>query len=319
MLERRWDGDVWLDETRPAAAGVTLAKARRHPTRFLRDHGWLLVLAFIALSGVAGYLWRLAPDREHVEGAQLALPVCAVLVTLITSVGLLRLIDHRVGFAQVGDRGAILAWGTVAGLVGVGFAFAVELGLPNLLGSDPKNPEWDWIAGPAEETGKLIVPVALWFAGRFRLPRQGLLLVLFSGITFALIESGEYALSPEGWSPTRPPAEIMHPLFTGLVAAFAWRAAWGRRSWFTPTALAAWAAAMAIHSINDGIAADDLSFTGSSLATPAAMLIAYLLLKHGARQLVPPDRVEAASPRWRPVAPRRAQASPGYRELARSG
>jgi hypothetical protein len=32
-------------------------------------------------------------------------------------------------------------------------------------------------------------------------------------------------------------------------------------------------------------------------------IVMYLLQKHSARQLVPPDKVGEVSPRWRPVAP----------------
>ena len=38
------------------------------------------------------------------------------------------------------------------------------------------------------------------------------------------------------------------------------------------------------------------------LATPVAVVLLYVLLKHSARQLVPPDNVGAVSPGWRPVA-----------------
>jgi hypothetical protein len=41
--------------------------------------------------------------------------------------------------------------------------------------------------------------------------------------------------------------------------------------------------------------------SGISLVVAVVM---YLLQKHSARQLVPPDKVAGVSPRWRPAAPK---------------
>jgi hypothetical protein len=162
------------------------------------------------------------------------------------------------------------------------------------------------LAGPAEETGKLIVPVILWLKVRHRLPLEGYLLVLISACTFGVLEGFEYAFNPEHFQTARPLAEIMHPLFTGFVAAVAWRAAWGRPSLFTGAAIGAWVVAMIAHSGNDLAVLDPSDPKIFGAVTPVVIVVMFLLQKHAARQLVPPDRVGAVSPHWRPRAPKHA-------------
>jgi hypothetical protein len=309
VAEREWDGDAWRDATRPAPEGTSLPGYRRHFFGFLRGSGWKLLLLFLVSTGIASALWRIDPDRGSISGGQLALPLFALLGAVAVMLALIALFDHRIRFAQIADRRAIVTWGIVAGVVGVGVALLLELGLPKLVGSDPDAAGWPALAGPAEEGGKLLVPILLWFSGRFRNPRQGLLLVLVSGATFGIIESTEYAFSPDKWEPARPFAEVMHPLFAGFTASVAWRHAWGRASWFTLAGVGAWLLAMAMHSVNDLCALDLRDVKATGAVTPLIILTAYLLLKHSSRQLVPPDMVGKVSRRWRPIPPRHALAS----------
>jgi len=189
-------------------------------------------------------------------------------------------------------------------VVGLAFALVVEYGVPAIFGDGPKDGNWAAIAGPAEETGKVILPVILWIKGRFRLPREGYLLVIISACTFGVAESCEYAFNPDHWIPSRGVLEIMHPLLTGFIATVAWQVAWKRDSIFTGAAIGAWVVAMFMHSLNDFIVLDGPDIKALGSISMITVLVMYLLQKHSGRQLVPPDRVGQVSPRWRPAAPK---------------
>jgi hypothetical protein len=218
---------------------------------------------------------------------------------------LLYFLNRRVGFDRIAParRREIVKWGIASAVVGFAVAFGVEVGLPQLFGSNVKDGGWSILAGPAEETGKLLVPVILWIYGRYRLPREGYLLVLVSACAFGVFEGFEYAFGPDNWQTTRPLLEILHPLLTGFVAAVAWQAAWKGKTIFTGAALGAWAIAMLAHSTNDFLVLDKSAVKATSGITIVVLVVMYLLQKHSARQLVPPDKVGEVSPRWRPAAP----------------
>lgn len=308
-VERHWDGEVWTDEVRAAPDGSSLAAYRRHFWGFVRNGNWKLLLVLILTLAGAAALWGTDRKADLVGGIQiLAVPLAAA-ATFVTMVAFLRFIGRRVGFDRipVETRREIVKWGIASGVLAFALAFAVEFFLPRVFGDNLKDdPGWSVLDGPAEETGKLLLPVILWFRGRFRLPRQGYLLVLVSAATVAVMEGTEYAVQPEIYQPMRPVLEIMHPLLTGFVAAVAWQAAWHRKSIFTAAAVGAWVLAMAAHSTNDVIVlshhVDGSIARMTNFVSIAVIVLMYLLQKHSARQMVPPDKVGEVSPRWRPVA-----------------
>ena len=178
-----------------------------------------------------------------------------------------------------------------------------------------------WLAGPIEETCKLLLPLALWFLipARMRDPRTGFLVAMVSGATYGVLEgclsavTMALAAAREGGGPAeivvkslivllqRPSAELLHPLLAAGVAALAWRAAWERRSILTWTLAGAAIVAMAIHSVNDGVIADLLPGPLQLLVLPVVLVGTYLLFtKRGARELVPPSRIPGNPPGWRP-------------------
>jgi RsiW-degrading membrane proteinase PrsW (M82 family) len=185
-----------------------------------------------------------------------------------------------------------------------------ELVLPRALGSNPDSHGWAWIAGPAEETGKLLIPVVLWMVGRYRLPRQGFLLVVCSAATFGVVEAARYGLSPDLFSWSRGGGEILHVALTGFVAAVAWQAAWKTPRWFTAAGVGAVAVAMFLHSVNDVLVLDEDAPPATHGITIAVLAVLYVATKHSARQMVPPDNVASVSARWRPVAPDSSQPGP---------
>lgn len=306
VVERAWDGDVWLAESSPAPAGTRLAHHKRHLFGFLRGQGWKLTLTLLLCLGIASALWASDRHAHVVSGVQLLLPVFSLGATATVMVALLYFLNRRIGFDRIAPsrRREIIRWGIASAVIGFIFAFGIEVGLPLLFGSNVKDSGWGALAGPAEETGKLLIPVVLWFRGRFRLPREGYLLVLVCACTFGVMEGCEYAFGPDNWTPVRPLFELLHPMLTGFVAAVAWQAAWRRPSLFTGAAIGAWLVAMLGHSTNDFIVLDKSQVKLLSGISVFVLVVMYLLQKHSARQLVPPDRVGAVSPRWRPVAPR---------------
>ncbi len=304
VVERGWDGEVWLPESRPAPEGTALPAYKRHFFGFLQH--WKLLLAVLVPAAIASALWAGDTKADWVSGAQLLMPALAFLATTAVMVALVLFLSRRVDFDRIDAerRRIIIRWGVLSAVVGFVFAFAIELGVPELLGGDPKERGWSALAGPAEETGKLLIPVVLWLRGHFRLPREGYLLVLATAGAFGAMESVEYALNPDHWQPARLALELMHPLLTGFVAAVAWQAAYRRDSIFTGAAIGAWAIAMLAHSTNDLIVLDKDAGGVLDFITITVVVVMYLLQKHSARQLVPPDNVGAVSPHWRPRAPR---------------
>jgi hypothetical protein len=306
VVERGWDGDVWTDDFAPAPAGTRLPHYKRHLFGFLRGSGWKLLLSLVVCLGIASALWASDRHASVVSGVQILLPVFSLAATATTMLALLYFFNRRVGFDRIAParRREIAKWGIASAVIGFALAFGIEVGLPELVGSDFKDSGWSILAGPAEETGKLLVPVILWIYGRYRLPREGYLLVLVSACAFGVLEGFEYAFGPDNWEANRPIMEALHPIITGFVGAVAWQAAWKGKTIFTGAALGAWAIAMLAHSTNDFLVLDKSAIKTASGISVIVLVVMYLLQKHSARQLVPPDKVGEVSPRWRPAAPR---------------
>ena len=311
VVERNWDGEVWTGEVRPAPEGTRLPAYKKHFFFLFRGGNWKYLLLFLLFAGGAFALWESDREAKWVSGAQiLMVPLAGVATAIALYAVVWRLIGRKVGLDRIssGTIRSILKWGLLSAVVGFAFAFAIEIFVPKLFGGNAKDSGWSVLAGPAEETGKLLIPVALWFKGRFRLPREGYLLVLASASFFGLVEGVEYALNPEHWQPSRPFFELMHPLLTGFVAAVAWQAAWHRETIISRAAVGAWVLAMVAHSTNDVLVlSKDLDGSVARLTsfiTVTTVIVMYLLQKHSARQMVPPDQVGEVSPHWRPAAPK---------------
>jgi peptidoglycan/LPS O-acetylase OafA/YrhL len=307
VVERRWDGDVWNDWTRPAPEGTTLERHRRRPLAFLRTPGWALLAVYLVATVSCMVLVARDPHATRPSGIVWLLPVLGFVSAATVMVAVVLYFQRRLRFDQVGERAAIAAWGVASGVVGIGVALLGEVVLPRAFGSNPDHQHaWTWIAGPAEETGKLLLPVVLWFVGRYRLPRQGFLLVVCSAATFGVLEAARYGLSPDLFTWSRGGGEILHVALTGFVAAVAWQAAWRRPLWFTAAGVGAVAVAMLLHSVNDVLVLDPHAPKAAGSITLVVMIVLYVATRHSARQMVPPDNVAAVSSRWRPVAPRSA-------------
>lgn len=116
----------------------------------------------------------------------------------------------------------------------------------------------------------------------------------------------------------RPISELGHPIWTGTAGALIWFGAWRGKKVFTAVGVVGWVIAMAQHSLHDGMATlshgpvtnvSDYPSLTSGLWTDAAGLlvlslvwavIGYYILRHAARELVPPQAVAGNAKHWRP-------------------
>ena len=147
-----------------------------------------------------------------------------------------------------------------------------------------------------EETAKILIPVILYLAGKYRDPRAGIALALISGAVFGLCEEVSYVVRqadltqlisgseihlPEVLNMLfRPFVELFHVVLTGFIVAVAWRAGWVRGK-FWPALIGAWLLAAALHSGYDVI--DGLSEQAAVLEVIALamILISYVAVFRG--------------------------------------
>lgn len=296
VATRDWDGHVWGDDIRPAPGEAELPAYHRRPLHFLHSPGWQLLAVYVVSIGLGLVIHGSDPHATRPSGVLWLLPVVVALGTAAPVLGFIVLVQRRVRFDRVDDLRAVVMWGIVAGLVGTAFATGTQEAIKSVV-SDTK--DFWWVAGPTEEVGKALVPVVLWFLGRFRVPRQGLLLMLCSGATFGVLEAAQHALGSgsDGLLFLPDPGEFQHALLCGIVGAVAWRAAWRRPSWFTGPGMCALLFVIVVHGLNDqlGELAKPLAAVGMAL-----WILYYLVFKHFAHELVPPSMVARVAPWWRP-------------------
>ncbi len=308
-----WDDHAW-DGIPVAAPGIAaLPVARRMFLPFLR-HAWFwLVVLGQAMVLCASYAAAAADSRTL---AWLTLPGYVVFMA-----GTVVIVNRHVHWEDLADFRRVLSWGLLSGLVAFVIARVVEGGIePRVM---PFSAEL-WLAGPVEETSKLLVPLLLLAFGglAFKDPRAGLLLVMTSGAFFGVAEGLFYSINASEWGIfsegfTRPVSEMGHPYMTGIAAPVIWLAAWRAGRVVTRAGLLAWVAVMALHSAHDGAGsfgkdhqnitsfpAIDADFWTSTLggavfATVWAVLM-FLLMRHTARELAPPRALATNSRHWRP-------------------
>jgi hypothetical protein len=309
-----WDGTAWSGSTHHASGTPELAGPPK-PFAFLRQSwvwwmvvGQALVIPPAVASGVTGnalWSWLSAAGYVAIMIGAVQVMVRYLAVGCLTGLRSLTLI---------GIGGGVL-----------GFAFAV--GLEVVVEHDFGLTTVLWSTGPIEEGAKLLVPFALLALGstRFKDPLAGLYLVLISGATTGAIEGAVWeSRAHHVWlhlqlALVRPAAELPHVFVTGFAGAVIWLAAWRRGRATTWAGLAAFAIAVGLHSFHDGfitLFGVDPQPTPSSIAHTAGQAVgkglagalfavgigiaAFLLGRHGARELSPPSSVAVAPPPWRP-------------------
>jgi hypothetical protein len=317
-----WDGAAWTTDAVDTHAVQPYASHRRRPFRFLR-HRWFwtattgLVLGLLSIAAAA----RFDPIDRWLLALAGLLGCGAMLLALSM------LVWRRLRMHQLPGQVSLIGWGVLSGIVALGIAVGIELGIKGLpvIGTTVGGLA---MAGPIEETAKILVPVIVFFivGGRLRDPRAGLAMVFVSGVVFGTVEGIEYVAEPID-VPTddhqraladapevaahmfalfeRMLVEMMHPWLTASVAAVAWLCAWRTGVFFSRTAVTTFVLAVAAHSVNDavfgGILADSRG-AGLILSWIGLAIIYILLFRRNARELVPPDAVAANPPPWRPHA-----------------
>ena len=318
----RWDAQAWTGESADDPGVVAPAKWHHQLLPFLRHQwfwwivgGWALTLALTAAQ---------RPTGTHVFGQFAAVGIALMMV------GVVLLIDRHLHFRQLRNLWLLIGCGVVSGVVAVVIASRIEGLLETRYLTYAI--EMFGLAGPIEETAKLLVPVLLLAFGgaRFRDPRAGLLMVLVSGAVFGLAEGRGYivgsiaegAYYPIVMGVGRPLAELMHPLLTGFAAAVIWLAARRAGRVITLAGVGAWLIAVVVHSVHDVSLvayrpkttlkeefASSIPLTvtealllgvGTAFLALVWAILLLLLQRHSARELAPPDAIAANSPHWRP-------------------
>ena len=311
----QWDGHAWTGSIVADAQEPGLPKWHRHVLPFLRHRWFWAMVVGTVLSTVPGYLAAAANSP--------ALALLCVFGFAVFMYGGVELIAQHEYNRQLPNRRSVVVWGLVSGFVAFVIASIVEgvgLGLTSF-GVEL------WLAGPIEETSKLLLPIILWLSAgsRFRDPRAGLLMVLTSGAVFGGIEAITYVLGSQHYGMLtmvliRPTSELLHPLLTGFAAAVIWLAAWRAGRLITIAGVVAWAIAMFIHSFHDGyitffekVSASSASLNLASvseaieLAIPTLLnqlvwvVIIYFICRHAAREVRPPTGIDSSAPGWRPA------------------
>ena len=322
--QRRWDGRAWTGATRPAEEPGPAA--RPFHGRFAGPWLWFPVTsAGVMVAGSAAYLSSALPK----SASTWALVVSGGLAVALSGVGFHGFVDRQLRLRDAIALGPVLATGLAAGGAAVSLTVWAHswtyrwLGVAGMVA----------FVGPVEELCKLLVPVALWAAGRYRDPRAGIALGLGAGTGFAVAETARYGwFLPRGGyldactgvaaAPLAPGPVVtsqavrlllaapLHWLFTGLAAALLWRL-WHRAGPAADRGRTAGPVAAVLLLVAGGHSLYDGLMIGSCGAPPAVGLLRlvlipllgfglYRLFKAAARASLPPIQVGVVSLGWHP-------------------
>jgi len=310
---REWDGHAWSETAVFDGQAAGLGRWRRRPLavlahgRFLLWFGcWFLALALsVVFLGTASVVFAALGGLIGVLGALGAL---------------LWMVFRRLHLHQAISFGALNLWGVGGGVVALLLAIGVEGGVGALIRQETPLQNLG-LAGPVEETAKILIPVILYVVGKYRDPRAGIALALVSAAVFGAYEEVSYVLRQADLTDLvsgseihlpdvldmlfRPFVEMFHVMLTGFIAAVAWRAGWVRAG-FWPALCWAWLLAAVLHSGYDVIDGLSGQLPVLEVIALAMILIGYFVVFRGsARQLSPPAALAANPPGWRPTLPKK--------------
>lgn len=319
-LARYWDGHAW-DVDPVSAPDVGALPQPPHSLRATRRF-WSAVAALVVGVAIA------AAGGAQPEPVRTALLVVAAVVSTggalvaLTASVWRRLAILDVVREQSWSSRRLVGLGAAAGVLAVGIALGVELALGSVFGRDSVTVLF--LAGPVEETAKLLLPVVLLVTLKARVgdPRVGFALVWVSGAVFGLVEGVEYVagLGPKSshvptgelasvvqgaaMTAIRTLVELMHPMLTAAAAAALWLGLWRTGRLLTRTGVLAFVVAVVLHSVNDGVLggwAAHISAGLSLAGSPIMLLVIYAVLRSRCRELAPPSRIADLPGRWRPA------------------
>ncbi len=315
-----WNGDAWTGDVGPSRSPSTVEHFHHGFLPFLR-HRWFWI-------AVLGQIITIAVAVISKSGSPW-INLLSIVGYGVFMAGSVMIVARHLHFGQLSHLKMAIWLGIISGVVAFAVGFVVEIAAGNMWGQNAVL----WLAGPIEESAKLLLPFILLCIGRpqaLRNPREGFLTVLVSAAVFGVIEGAEYqlftALSvPHSWYPLvlgigRPMTEIAHTFMTGIAAAVIWLAAFHRKRVLTLAGFVGWAAAAGIHSLHDGMTTLgqsggqtqglpstpiplEMAIVGGIVLTVISLIyaaIVYLMLRHSARELVPPQGVALNSDHWRP-------------------
>ena len=324
-LARSWDGHAWALAPVVDPDAAALAQPA-HPLR-LTWRFWAAVAALVVgvvVAAVGGA--QPEPLRATLLVVAAVVSTGGALLALTASVWRrLRISDTLV--ERGWSRWRLVGLGAASGALAVGIALGVELSLGSVFGRDSVTVLF--LAGPVEETAKLVLPVVLLVAMKDRLadPRVGFALVWVSGAVFGLVEGVEYvaglgpksahvptgemasAVQAAAMTAVRTLVELMHPMLTAAAGAALWLGLWRTGRLLTRTGVLGFVVAVLLHSINDGVLGGWAAHVSAGLSlggSPVMLLVIYAVLRSRSRELVPPSRVSDQPRRWRPAAPEAA-------------
>jgi protease PrsW len=260
--------------SRPAAA---LSTGRR----------WLWLFAAMLVLLVLSIAVEAITENPKFIPSILALGAFAVPVAFIAFVG------SRVPAADV-SLAPVAACFVAGGVVGTAVASMLEWDTLRDLGTVPVI-----LVGGIEEPAKLLVPVAFFFAARYVLTADGLVLGVAAGMGFAAFETMGYALSALLQADHIGSAERLlfersaaapfgHPAWTALVCTVLWheRRRLGRAA-VTPRVVAAFAAAVLLHAGWDAYIDEPVKQTVVGVLSAAFLALCVLVARRDLRAVVP--------------------------------
>jgi PrsW family intramembrane metalloprotease len=304
-----WRGDHWTGRraAAPALGPPPPWRRRAFPGRW--TWLWLVLFGQVLCLG-SGVLVALTHERPWALTSGFGYAV--VMAGPLVLVARVLKIDTIAGLRR------IIAVGVVSGVVASAAAISFETLIHVAIGREVL-----WCAGPIEETLKLAVPlVLLWCAAPLVTdPRCGAFLVMVSAATFGAIEGASYSFGYwRDWTSffmdvVRPGTELFHPFLTAFAAAVIWLAAKRAGRLVTRVGVGAYAVAVLVHSVRDGLGsfgrASSAPFAPTlgraltlgavpALVTWGVTLAFFTLMRYGVRELVPPGGLGELPPRWRP-------------------
>jgi protease PrsW len=208
---------------------------------------WLWIFVVMLALMVLSVVVEAVTENTKFIPSILALGAFAVPVAFIGFVG------SRVPVADV-PLGPVAVCFVGGGILGTATASVLEWDALRDLGTVPVI-----LVGGIEEPAKLLVPLVFFFAGRYVLTADGLLLGVAAGMGFAAFETMGYALSALLQADQVGHAERLlfqrsaaapcgHPAWTGLICTVLWyeRRRLGRAA-LTPAVVVAFVAAVLLH------------------------------------------------------------------------
>lgn len=313
-----WDGVAWTGRSRVDPVEGAVPHRRVVPFGFVAHLWFWLLIGGVVITAGAGFLG---------DGASTAwwMILAAVgMIAILSSVVVF--FDKTMRFRELRNWKLLLVLGLASGAVANLLAYLIEPILEPALGT-PFAVDL-WLSGPVEETAKLALPVVLLVTVRRVAgdPRAGVLVVLLSGCAFGVWEGFDYIVTATGQNGTvlaglsRGIGEIPHPLWTAIAASLIWLAAHRSGRVLTLPGLVGWVIAMLLHSLHDGLGALNQTGTQNTISsrgmatvdaavvaatavnafTLVVIAVSVLILRHVARELVPPTAIAANPPRWRP-------------------